>query len=98
MGADFKAGRADNSYASAIRSDTSLAVFKTEKVKEALPLAYFKLLQDLGVFLSTNNFLWMKPTRCFNRIYFSPNGSIDYFLFNFLGKPDDKPTVNSFQD
>ena len=41
------------------------------------------MLQDLGVFLKSNNFTWEKLTRCFNRIYFSPDGAIDYFLFDF---------------
>ena len=35
-------------------------------------------------------FLTILPTRCFQRIYFSPNGSIDYYLFNFLGKGSDE--------
>lgn len=84
----------DSIYASAVNSDTSLAVFKTEKEEEILQQAYIKLLQDFGKFLYKNNFKWAKPTRCFNRIYFSADGTIDYFLFNFLGKPKDKPADN----
>lgn len=84
----------DSIYSSAVHSDTSLAVFKTEKEQEALQQAYIKLLQDLGKFLSENNFKWEKPTRCFNRIYFNSDGTIDYFLFNFLGKTEDKPAEN----
>ncbi|MBI3501608.1 MAG: hypothetical protein HY063_07425 [Bacteroidetes bacterium] len=54
---------------------------------------YIQLLQGFGKFLSTNNFTWDKPTRCFNRIYFNSDGTIDYFLFNFLGKTaEDKPS------
>jgi len=63
--------------------------------------AYIQLLQDLGQFLSDQRFTWKKATRCFNRIYFSPDGSIDYFLFNFLGKAEDKPdevTEKEFQN
>ncbi len=81
----------DSIYTSAVHSDTSLAVFKTESEQEALQQAYIKLLQDFGKFLSDNSFKWEKPTRCFNRIYFSADGTIDYFLFNFLGKIEDKP-------
>jgi len=84
----------DNIYTSAVHSDTSLAIFKTETEQDVLLQAYIKLLQDFGQFLSNNNFKWEKPTRCFNRIYFSSNGTIDYFLFNFLGKIEDKPTEN----
>jgi len=77
-----------------VHSDTSLAIFKTETEQDVLLQAYIKLLQDFGQFLSNNNFKWEKPTRCFNRIYFSSNGTTDYFLFNFLGKIEDKPTEN----
>jgi hypothetical protein len=70
----------DGIYKSAVHSDTSLAVFKTETEQEALQQGYVKLLQDLGKFLSDNNFKWEKPTRCFNRIYFSAEGTIDYFF------------------
>ncbi len=85
----------DSLFTSAVNTDTSIAVFKTEKEQEALHQAYIKLLQDFGKFLSDNNFKWEKPTKCFNRIYFNPNGTIDYFLFNFLGKPEDKPAENT---
>ncbi len=84
----------DSIYTSAVHTDTSLAVFKTEKEQEALQQAYFNLLQDFANFLSENNFKWEKPTRCFNRIYFNSDGTIDYFLFNFLGKTEDKPAEN----
>lgn len=90
----------DSIYADAVNEDTLLAVFKTEKEQEAMHQAYIKLLQDFGNFLSNNNFKWQKPTRCFNRIYFSADGTIDYFLFNFLGQNEDKPsekTQNEFQ-
>jgi len=41
------------------------------------------MLQDLADFLKKNDFTWGKTTRCFNRIYFKSNGSIDYFLYMF---------------
>lgn len=46
---------------------------------------YVNLIFGLNAFLSENNFEWEKPTRCFNRIYFSSDGTIDYFLYNFTG-------------
>jgi NurA-like 5'-3' nuclease len=84
----------DSLYPSAVHTDTTLAVFKTEKEQVALQQAYIKLLQDFGKFLSENNFKWEKQTRCFNRVYFNSDGTIDYFLFNFLGKTEDKPAEN----
>ena len=56
----------------------------------AMQKAYIKLLQDFGMFLSDHNYKWDKSTRCFNRIYFNADGTIDYFLYNFLGKPEDQ--------
>lgn len=82
----------DSIYRSAIHADTSLAVFKTEKEQEEMITAYTTLLQDLGKFLSSRDFKWTRPTRCFNRIYFNSDGTIDYFLFNFSGKAEDRPS------
>ena len=76
----------DSIYKSAVHADTSLAVFKADAEQQAMSEAYIKLLQDLGKFLTENNFKWENPVSCFNRIYFSPDGSIDYFLYNFLNK------------
>ena len=83
----------DSIYKSAVHVDTSLAVFKTEKEQEMMYNAYVQLLQEFGKTLTANDFRWDKPTRCFNRIYFNKNGTIDYFLFNFIGKTaEDKPS------
>ncbi len=71
----------DRNYASALHSDTTLAAFRGRE--KEFTEAYATLLAELGDFLKKNNFYWDKPTRCFNRIYFSKDGSIDYFLFNF---------------
>lgn len=83
----------DSMYQSAMHVDTAEAVFKTDIEQQNMFEAYVKLLQDFGKFLSANNFNWERPTKCFNRIYFSADGTIDYFLFNFLGKPTDKPSA-----
>src|SRR5256885_46225 len=73
-------------YKSAVHADTSQAVFKSEAEQQAMGEAYIKLLQDFGKFLKANNFKWERPTKCFNRIYFNTDGTIDYFLYNFLTK------------
>jgi hypothetical protein len=82
----------DSLYKSAIHTDTSLAVFKTYEQQDELQKAYFQILKDLGKFLNINGLKWEKPTRCFNRIYFKEDGSIDYFFYNFLGNAEDKPS------
>lgn len=81
----------DSIYKSAVfPSDTVRAVFKTEEQEEAMHSAYVELLQDLGVFLTAHDFEWGSARLCFNRIYFAPDGSIDYFLYEFKG--DNKPS------
>jgi len=77
-------------YKSALHVDSSQAVFKTDAEQERMYNAYIKLMQDFGKFLFAHQFKWEHPTRCFNRIYFNTDGTIDYFLFNFLGKPSEK--------
>ncbi|GAB3280288.1 hypothetical protein GCM10027347_55400 [Larkinella harenae] len=79
----------DKLYKSAIHADTAFAVFKTSTDQQKLYGAYTKLLQDLGRFLKQNNFQWERSTRCFNRIYLSADGKIDYFLYHFLPNKED---------
>lgn len=62
-------------------SDSLQAVFYGKQ--EEFYSQYIALLNDIGKHLRSNNFNWNKKTRCFNRIYFSELGTIDYFLFNF---------------
>ena len=86
----------DSIYISAVHSDTSLAVFKTDSDQELLINSYSKMIQDLANFLSKNNFKWKNPTNCWNRIYFNSDGSIDYFLYSFSTqnvKPKDQLSV-----
>lgn len=73
----------DKNYKSALQEDASKAVFKTPEEREKLEKAYVKLLQDFNAFLAQNKFEWKNKTRCFQRIYFSPDGTIDYFIYNF---------------
>jgi hypothetical protein len=73
----------DLEYKSAIHVDSTKAVFKTEAQQQKLQESYVKLLQDFGSYLKRNNFKWETKTKCFQRIYFAPNGKIDYFIYNF---------------
>ncbi len=76
----------DSLYKSALHSDSSLAVFKSEADQQKMYESYVKMLKDFGNFLAENNFKWDRPTKCFNRIYFNSDGTIDYLLYNFLEK------------
>jgi hypothetical protein len=73
----------DDSYMSAIDTDTTKSVFIGDSAQEAMYNAYVKLLKDLGKFLRENNFNWEKVTKGFNRIYFNKDGAIEYFIYNF---------------
>lgn len=70
----------DSLYRGGIDSDSTRSIFKDQK---AYIEAYQQFLFQLGTFLKKNNFKWGKQVRCFNRIYFSKEGTVDYFLYNF---------------
>jgi hypothetical protein len=71
----------DSAYQSALHTDTLKAVFNGQETE--FQQAYANLLKQLNNHLKTHGFVWKKTVRCFNRIYFSPEGKIDYFLFHF---------------
>jgi len=71
----------DSVYISGLHTDSTKSVFHQQQ-KEFIA-AYQSMLQDLGNYLKKNKFSWGKSTACFNRIYFSSQGKIDYFLYNF---------------
>lgn len=93
--AGFSYQHLDSLYKSAVHSESKLAVFKSAGEQAKLQQAYAKLINELGVFLKANNFKWGKQTRCFNRIYFTPAGKIDYFLYSF---PKDELPVQKEQE
>lgn len=79
----------DTVYKSALSSgpDSLLAVFRGKE--NEFYTEYIALLGSLAKHLKSNGFSWNKRTKCFNRIYFNEDGTIDYFLFNF--KPGEIP-------
>lgn len=83
----------DKVYMSALHSDSTLAAFNGRE--QEFIQGYTSLLKDLGKFLKANDFTWGKTTRCFNRIYISKSGEIDYFLFHF--KEEELPLYKQSQ-
>jgi hypothetical protein len=71
----------DSIYKPALHSDSLKAVFF--KHDEQFTDAWTKMLQDLGDYLTMNNFKWDKPTWCFTKVYFNKKGGVDYFIYNF---------------
>jgi len=83
--------KVDSIYKSAIDSREGYpAVFKKEKDIEKHTEAYYSYIRGLMEFLEKNNFKWEENTRSFNRIYIQPDGTIDYFLYNFKNMPANK--------
>lgn len=74
----------DKKYPGGISADSTKSVFKNSV---AYTNAYRDFLLGFGRYLKAHDFLWGKPVRCFNKVYFSRAGKVDYFLYNF--KPGD---------
>ncbi|MGN6568990.1 MAG: hypothetical protein ACTHJ0_13605 [Flavipsychrobacter sp.] len=73
----------DSLYMSAVHVDSNKAVFKSEAAADSLAHCYNRFIADFGKYLNQHNFKWAEPTRCWNRIYFHADGSVDYYLFSF---------------
>ncbi|MCC5920112.1 MAG: hypothetical protein LAT68_11725 [Cyclobacteriaceae bacterium] len=83
----------DSIFISAIHTDTSQALFKTAKEWDMVAKSYRKLLRDLSKHLNKNKYYWEQPTRMYSRAYFNSDGTIAYFLYNFIGKTaEEKPS------
>lgn len=81
----------DKIYKSAFDSrEGHEGVFTKEEDIQRHTEAYYDYLKGLGKFLLENNFKWEETTKCFNRIYMQPDGTIDYFLYSFKNLPADK--------
>ncbi len=70
----------DKTYINALSTvETSVT---GEKKDEVLLAAWKKLLNDLRVFLKKNDFEWKEDASCLNKVYFTPEGKIAYFLYD----------------
>ncbi len=85
----------DSLYRGGIDSDSTKSIFKDQK---AYIESYQQFIFQLGGFLKENNFKWGKQVRCFNRIYFSKQGTVDYFLYNFKEGQITSEQENEFRD
>ena len=71
--------RLDQRYKGGLNQDSTKAVFKNQSVYSR---AYQEFLFGFGSFLKTQGFRWGRRVRCFNKIYFSRQGKVDYFLYS----------------
>lgn len=82
----------DEDYADAGHPDTSIALFS---MKELSP-AWREILTDLNTHLIDQGLNWESPLKIWNRIYFSKDGSIEYYVYNFRNEALDKRGKTSF--
>jgi len=95
-GTPYAMQKLDAQYKSALHDDAAQAVF-TGPDQQKMAGAYQQLLQELGKYLKQNGFAWGKPTRAFNRFYFRPDGTIDYYLFHIAPQEADERQQAEFQ-
>lgn len=87
----------DATYPNAINvSEPDKSVFNGQEKR--FQLNYVGMLKSLSAFLGQKGFKWGDgETKCFNGIYFSPEGKIDYFLFNFYPNQIQSDQEKEFQ-
>ena len=90
---DFETARKSGQFSRLEKEySNALEIFKTEEDSNKLMESWKRFFADLGEFLSEKGYKWKEQTRCFNRIYMSPDGTIDFFLYHFktLGPEKEK--------
>ena len=85
----------DSIYKSALHSEPSLGLFNDNS--EEFIAAYQKMLNDLNSYLNKNNFNWEEMTKGFNRIYFSKDGKVEYFIYSFRPNQLSTEKMEQFQ-
>jgi hypothetical protein len=87
----------DSIYLSGVHVDTTKAAFSRVRY-DSVHLEYISLLRNIGKYLSEKKFKWGNKTQCFNKIYFTESGEIDYFLFNFTPGQIDSSKIIDFEN
>jgi hypothetical protein len=76
----------DSIYLSGVHVDTTKATF-SRVLYDSVHHEYISLLKNLGKYLSEIGFKWGNKTQCFNKIYFTGSGEIDFFfIISLLAK------------
>jgi hypothetical protein len=77
-------------YPGAVHGDLELGVFNTEETRELHVQSYYGMLREINNHMKTSGLSFGGEVRCMNMVFFNPDGSVDYFLFNFdQGSVDD---------
>lgn len=85
----------DSLYLPAFHADSTKAVFPGKRQDE-FSKAWTAYFSGLMKYLAKNDFTWEKETNCFQKIYFSPSGKVEYWLYNFQ-KKDNVPEATQQQ-
>jgi hypothetical protein len=86
----------DSIYLSGLHVDSLKAAFSSN-LYDTVHKSYTYTLKQLSRYLSSKGFKWGKKTQCFNKLYFSSTGEIDYFLFNFTPGQIEKGKETEFE-
>jgi hypothetical protein len=76
----IKVKQLDSLYLNAIPSATYEGVFKGSK---DFDIAWGKFYKDLLDFMAGQGLKWSKPQDCFNKVYFTKDGVVEHWFFNF---------------
>jgi len=71
-------------------SDPRYQVFNQNYYENVVAKARIDFLQKIADYFKKNNLKWGTPATCWTRMYFNTNGTIEYFVYHFIGKVDYK--------
>jgi len=86
QGVDFEC--LDSIYNGLIFLDSTGHTFPRDTSEFLKYNAYKIMLQDIADYLVSNKFEWDHPIKIINKIYYSHDGTIDYFLYRFNNSTD----------
>ncbi len=73
----------DTLYQSGVDADSTRAAFGDRQ--EEFIQNYNAFYKDLNKYLFAHDFRWEDTTKCFNKLYFHPDGKVDKYLYSFRG-------------
>ena len=73
----------DSLYVSGVDSDSTKAAFGDRQ--DEFMKSYSAFYHALNDYLDAHDFTWEDTARCFNKLYFHPDGRVDKYLYSFRG-------------
>lgn len=74
----------DTLYQSGVDADSTRAAFGDRQ--DEFMSNYYAFYKELDTYLYAHGFAWDDTTRCFNKLYFHPDGRMDKYLYGFRGQ------------